>query len=264
MIKLCLPEKYKPSYPENNIDYYSGKNTKVLRDILIQASKGYCMYCGTTLIVDQKSDFQLEHSVDKEGNYNQNSKKSMLRNCKFNFSAACSKCNMIYKKRIEKIDFNKYNLIDNCPQLCTKMCKTYMQMREDYCKQNAIILSPLGFGLEGNTYIVCYNLLRHVYEPEIMNYREKDCLFIMHHIMRFALNRENFSSNIVDICAEICELNECGIQEVDLLIKIEKERNQPNIIGNIFVDFLYFHFRDRKIEDIIELCKLLVLLSVVV
>lgn len=263
-MKLYLPERYNIKYPDNNLDYYSGNNSRIMRDMLFRASSGYCMYCGTTLVSDDKVNFQLEHSVDKEGNYNQTSKNSMLRNCKFNLSAACSRCNMIYKKRIEKINFDDYEVMEVCPEECNDMCKPYIQMRSDYCKNNAIILQPSGYSCGDISYRVCYNLLRHTYEPACELGSEKDTLFVMHHIMRFALNRENFSKNIVDICVELCELYDKGLENSQFLLDFEKERRQSNIIGVLFLEFLEQKFIDKNLGDLIEFCSMLVVLSVIV
>ncbi len=262
-MKLLLPERYNIEYPDNNLVYYSGNNSRIMRDMLFEASSGYCMYCGTTLVSDDKVNFQLEHSVDKEGNYNQG-QNSMLRNCKFNLSAACSRCNMIYKKRIEKINFNDYELMEECSEKCDEMCKTYIQMRNDYCKNNAIILQPFGYSHNDISYNVCYNLLRHTYEPACELSTEKDTLFVMHHIMRFALNRENFSKSIVDICVEVCEFYDSGITDGQVLMKIEKEKRQSNIIGKKFVDFLGEKYIKKDVGELIEFCSMLVVLSVVV
>lgn len=263
-MKLYLPERYYVKYPDRNIDYYSGYNSWAMRDILYKASLGYCMYCGTTLISDGKVNFQLEHSVDKDGNYNQKSKNSMLKSCKFNLSATCSRCNMVYKKRIKKINFDDYNLAEACPEICTEMCNTYIQMREDYCKANAIILQPFGYSCGDILYRISYNLLRHTYEPACEAGTEKDTLFVTHHIMRFALNRENFSKNIVDICVELCELYDSGIIDCSVLLKFEKERKKSNIIGELFMDFLEHKFINKNASDLIDFCSLLVVLSVVI
>lgn len=263
-MKLHLPESYHINYPNSNLDYYSGNNSRVIRDILFSASSGYCMYCGTSLVSDDKVNFQLEHSVDKEGNYNQTSKNSMLKNCKFNLSAACSRCNMIYKKRIEKIDFNDYELVQACPQECDNMCNSYIKMRNDYCNNNAIILQPFGYTCGDVSYRVSYNLLRHTYEPACELGSEKDTLFVMHHIMRFALNRENFSKNVVDMCVELCELYDRGMENIQFLLEFEKGRRQPNIIGVLFLEFLETRFCEKKTDELIRFCSMLVVLSVVV
>lgn len=165
-MKICLPEKFEVKYPKENKAYYTSKNSPVLRKALSLASDSYCMYCGISVKTDGKEDFHLEHSVDKEGNYNQTDKKSMLRNCKFNFSAACSRCNLVYKKHIEKLDFNKYALVERCPKECTTICNTYKQMRQDYCEFNSIILQPLGYKKGEVQYRIRYNLLRHIYEAD--------------------------------------------------------------------------------------------------
>ncbi len=263
-MKICLPEKFDILYPKENKAYYANGNSRVLRKLLSLASDSYCMYCGTSLRIDGKDNFHLEHSVDKEGNYNQIGKNSMLRNCKFNFSASCARCNLIYKKRIEKIDFNKYELVEKCPEKCENICGTYQLMREDYCKINSIILQPTGYKKGGLSYRVRYNLLRHIYEADIDGKDEETIFFIEHHIMRFRLNGENFSESIVNICIEINDLFEKGITRISDLIEYEQEKRHENIIGKLFVQFLREKFLLKDVDELIEFCKLLVVLEAVV
>ena len=257
-MKVCLPEKFDIPYPKENKAYYANDNSKLLRKILSSASDSYCMYCGTSLKVDGKDNFHLEHSVDKEGNYNQPGRNTMLRNCKFNFSASCVKCNLVYKKRIEKIDFTKYDLIEKCPEKCEKICDTYQLMREDYCKLNSIILQPIGYKKDDVSYKVRYNLLRHIYEADIDSKDEETTFFIEHHILRFRLNGENFSESIINICIDINDLFEKD------LLEYEQEKRHENIIGKLFVQFLYEKFLPKDISELIEFCKLLVILEAIV
>ncbi len=263
-MKVCLPEKFDILYPKENRAYYANDNSKRIRKILSSASDFYCMYCGISLRIDGKDNFHLEHSVDKEGNYNQIEKNSMLRNCKFNFSAACTRCNLVYKKRIEKIDFSKYELIKKCPEKCEKICDTYQRMREDYCNINSIILQPIGYKRKAIPCKIRYNLLRHIYEADVDSQDKEIIFFIEHHIMRFRLNGENFSESIVNICVEINDLYEKGVINAEALIEFEEEKRHENIIGKIFVQFLRNMFLIQNIDKLIGFCKLLVILDVVV
>ncbi|MCI8888012.1 MAG: hypothetical protein HFG70_07995 [Hungatella sp.] len=263
-MKVCLPEKFDIFYPKENKAYYTNDNSKLLRKILSSASDSYCMYCGTSLRTDGKINFHLEHSVDKEGNYNQVGKNSMLKNCKFNFSASCARCNLVYKKRIEKIDFSNYKLLEKCPRECEEICGTYQKMREDYCNINSIILQPIGYKKNDISCRICYNLLRHIYEADVDSKDEKTIFFVEHHIMRFRLNGENFSKSIVDICIEINDLYEKGIINVKNLIQFEEEKRHENIIGKIFVQFLKDKFLNQSLDKLIGFCKLLVVLDAVV
>lgn len=263
-MKICLPERFNVKYPKENKAYYTSKNSPILRELLSLASDSYCMYCGISVKTDGKEDFHLEHSVDKEGNYNQIDKRGMLRNCKFNFSVACSRCNLVYKKHIEKLDFDKYELVEKCPKECTVICDTYKQMHQDYCEFNSIILQPLGYKKKEVQYKIKYNLLRHIYEADV-DIKDKDALFfIEHHIMRFHLNSENFSKNIVNICIEIYELYVRGIVNTKAIIEFEEEKRHENIIGKLFVRFLKEKFWNSENEELIEFCKMLVVLDVII
>ncbi len=263
-MKVCLPEKFDVVYPKENKAYYANANLKILRKILSLASDSYCMYCGTSLKIDGKESFHLEHSVDKEGNYNQPKKDTMLRNCKFNFAAACAKCNLVYKKRIEKIDFSKYMCADKCPKECDEICDTYQEMREDYCKFNSIILQPIGYKKDNIQYKIRYNLLRHVYEADIDDMNSEAMFFIEHHILRFHLNRENFSNSIINICVEINDLFEKGMTDTRNLLEYEVQKRHENVIGKGFAQFLNYWFIEKKVEELIEFCKLLVVLGAII
>lgn len=75
-----------PKYKNNETYSYKGKGGENLRRVLIEASKGYCMYCYTKILVDRKNFGQLEHSIEK---FNCDK----LINCPVNISITCSKCN---------------------------------------------------------------------------------------------------------------------------------------------------------------------------
>lgn len=260
-MKLSFPTRYDVPYPKINKQYYSG-NKKELKNIFTNVTK-YCMYCGKAVMLDNEFMFQLEHSVDKEGNYNQTERKSMLLHCKYNFSIACMNCNMVYKKRVDKLDFSKYSLVKKCPTMCTEMCATYRRMRKDYCEKNAIILQPLGYSKNNVEYKIRYNLLRHVYEADMDEADEDDVFFVEHHIMRFDLNADRFTYNIIDLCVKIVGLHEIGAHNACDILNLLSEEAQPNILGNIFIDFLKEYFYKRNMEELLEFCKLLVVLNAV-
>lgn len=82
--------------------------------------------------------------------------------------------------------------------------------------------------------------------------------------MRFHLNGENFSKNIVNICIEVYELYERGIINTREIIEFEEEKRHENIIGKLFVQFLKEKFWDIKSNELIEFCKILVILDVII
>ena len=95
-----FPTDYPVKYPDKNIKYYNSYGRKRLAKILLEASNGFCMYCGKSLKKDTDVVYQVEHSVDKDGNYDQlENEITFLTHCKFNLSIACTTCNIACKKR---------------------------------------------------------------------------------------------------------------------------------------------------------------------
>ncbi len=260
-MRIKLPTRYNVECLPQNAAYYTGKERGTIKKLLISASQGYCMYCGKVLSYDKTESFQIEHSVDKAGNYNQYS--NALTNCKYNLAAACSLCNQVYKKRVEKLDFTKYQIPTKCPAICAQMCEDYKKMREAYCKENAIILQPQGYADETCTYEIGYNIFSHIYEADGGDYSPEALFFIENHIARFHLNGAMYSENIIDICVEICDFYEKGIVTTSNLLDIEKNRQQSNVIGKKFVEHLIGCFKDEIVEALVDYCKMIVVLSVI-
>lgn len=262
-MKIPLPTKYDISYPNRNKKYYNPNNKKELAQIFTEKTK-HCMFCGKSLLSDGELYFHLDHSVDKKGNYNQENLNTMLLHCKYNFTLSCMNCNIIYKKQVEKLDFNKYTLVKKCPTSCLNLCSTYKKMRKDYCEKNAIILPPFGYMKNNIEYKIRYNLLRHVYEADMDDAKEADVFFVENHIMRFHLNAERFTSNVIDLCVEVDDLYEMGCDDSQKILNHIAEKIQPNVIGNEFIKFLKENFINKDIREMIDFCKLLVILDAVV
>lgn len=266
-MKICLPNRYYEciKYPKKNAKYYTGKERIDIRNLLREASDTYCMYCGTSLLHDGSLNMQLEHSVDKEGNEGEAEKEKVLKECKFNLAAACEQCNMVYKKRVEKMDLRNYNLPLECPVECKLPCEGYESIREAYCKINSIILQPEGFCSDGIAYAVRYNILRDLYEPDIDDADDIHKFFVERHIRRFHLNRDRLSRNVIDICVDIVDMKEYGLSEdrVRKLLCHFKNR-QPNIIGKMFLEFLESKFQDKSVDELIEFCRVIVLSSAII
>lgn len=267
-MKLRLPNKYtdRMHYPDRNAQYYTGKEKKVIRNLLLSASSGYCMYCGATLVLDGVDTMQIEHSVDKEGNVGEDEKEETLRQCKFNLAAACSKCNMIYKKRVEKMDLTKYNLPTQCPPECKKPCKGYEDVRMAYSMNNSIILQPAGVIKDGVEYAIRYNLLRDLYEPDMDGKDEIDRLFAERHIKRFHLNGEKLSRNVLELCVDIVDLYEMKINvpSVTEFLNHYKIHRQINVSGVLFLDFLNSKFSKKDIKAMVDFCRMLVITSAII
>lgn len=267
-MKLCLPNRYDENinYPKENAKYFTGRKKRVIRKLLSKASDEYCMYCGKSLSYDGSLNMQLEHSVDKDGNEGEAEKERVLTECKFNLAAACEKCNMVYKKRVEKMNLRKFNLPLKCPIVCEKPCKEYEATRENYCKINSIILQPEGFSSEGIEYAIRYNILRDLYEPDIDTADDVHKFFVERHIRRFHLNRDRLSRNVINICVDIVDMKEydLGVDKAIKLLCHFKKKRQPNIVGKLFLEFLESKFQNKSVEELIEFCRMIVLASAII
>lgn len=264
-MKVELPTKYKIDYPRRNLKYYSCYSKPKIAQKLFEASQGFCMYCGKRVEIEGDRLYHLEHSVDKDGNEHQEKDLSgALRHCKYNMSIACRECNEVCKKIVDKVDLGKFPFFYKCPASCDGMCELYIQIRDDYMKKNAIILQPQG----KNTpipHLISYNLLKHIYEPNCSRDYEDVLFFVQNHIDRFELNGRRFSPCIINICVKIVLEYEKGIKDFTGLMEIldEEKNNYDNILGIKYVEFIKKYFCYKNAKQLIDFCRLLVVLDAV-
>ena len=262
-MKVELPTKYDIEYPKRNIKYYSTYGKPKLAKKLYESCKGYCMYCGKTINIEGDRNFHLEHSVDKGGNVHQEmDPNGVLEHCKFNLAIACTKCNTVCKKMVEKINLASYAPLHKCPSNCDEMCDTYSKIREEYITKNAIILQPQGIQ-EPIPHMIAYDLLKHIYMPTGVDGQESVIFTIQNHIDRFELNGERFSTCIIDLCSKMVLLYERGINSVEGLLDALNDETHFNVLGEKFTLFVEKFFREKSIEELIDFCKLLVVLDAV-
>ncbi len=260
-MNVKLPNSFDIEYPDENRAYYTSETSKrIILDLLKNASNGYCMYCGTSLDVERMDLSQIEHSVDKDGNNGQRKGKlNKLANCKFNLALACKDCNMKYKKQVIKADL-KGRLNSECGKKCTELCADYALLREKYIEDNRIILQPRGINKDAKQYEVIYKPLEDLY---CSNSNDDEInIFINQHIMRFHLNGEKRSRNIIDICSDIVELNEMGVDNINNILNFVSNKRQINIIGTSFAKYLVDKFSDRSVEELVDYCRTVVISSV--
>lgn len=264
-MNVKLPTSFSIDYPKENLSYYSSDNpSKRMGKLLIQASKGYCMYCGVSLDVEGMDIAQIEHSVDKKGNINQKRNKNgkeedtPLTNCKYNLAIACKDCNMKYKKSVKKVDL-KNRFKTKCPQECEMPCQDYIELRNDYIEQNKIILQPQGIYSQGKPYEIEYDLFKHLYIPFSNDVSDEE--LVQQHIMRFRLNGEKFSESVLDICSDVVELYELGIIDSKRLLDYIIRKKQINVIGKIFLNNLYERFYNDTVDNLLKYCRTIVLCS---
>ena len=143
-IFLLNVPNFSPRYQEKthySYEKYIGKEN--LKRTLLDASKGYCMYCYTKILVDRKNFGQLEHSIERVNS-------EVLTNCISNISISCSKCNLSFKtkgqikRRLEENEIQKFENSLNCKEYCISECSKYKELKTTYLsnKKAHIILQP--------------------------------------------------------------------------------------------------------------------------
>ena len=262
MMRLEFPVKFDFKYPEENLLYYSSSDKETMLNLLLDASDGYCMYCGKNIKVDDKEEYNIEHSLEKSIII---AKDNFLKECKYNLSIACPTCNQKYKTRmIEPLSSKLVNSkLACCKDKCVKVCDDYKELFNNYIKLNYIILQPNCIDHELMSYGIDYNLINHVFEPSIKCTDDKSRRFISDHIARFHLNREMYTKSIIRICEEI--YNQISILgqsvELDKHLQIIKHYRYDNVLDKIFIEFLEKTF--NNVSDLYEYCKLSIILSYV-
>ncbi len=266
-LDLEFPTSFNISYPRKNIKYYTQYGKKKILPQLMSSCKGFCMYCGKTIRTESDERYNIEHAVDKEGNLHQTDKSvAVLSNCKYNLAISCPECNLVCKKIIDKIDVNKYSPIPNCPNECSSPCDLFLEIRKDYMKKNTIILQPRQVD-KNNKYKIYYNLLKHIFVTSCDEKNDAIRFFIQNHIDRFELNGRRFTLSIINICVQVVTWYDNGMKNgrglLDTLIMEQEMGNIHNIMGNVFTDFLLNTFRGREAQDMVDFCRMLVLLDAI-
>lgn len=202
-MKIKFPTHFNIQYPSTNKKYYNENNKRVLIELLLKASKGYCMYCGNKIVVNNDLNGQLEHSVEKKQNgYDI----EYLKHCKYNMSLACHRCNQSSKKKnILPINVKRQY---SCSKTCESMCDEYIKNCNEHFQKNQIILMPQGLQNTNSVpYEIEYDLLKLLFVPcKNSQYTSKDISSILSHIERFGLNSaKNMPIQIIDVCSDFIE-----------------------------------------------------------
>ena len=177
--------------------YKNPKEKNNLNKVLLKSSRGYCMYCYSRVLVDEKMYGNLEHAIEKA-----NSKK--LIECIPNIGMACSKCNQAFKKTGEQKrrlpveivrEFeNKSRCSEERRKQCTIPCKALKELRLRYneLSEGQIILQPMGVKGEdsGEPLTLQYDILNMKFQAasNFHEYSVRETEFIDLHIKRFRLN----------------------------------------------------------------------------
>lgn len=258
-MKIEFPTKFDICYPEKNLKYYNISNKEKILNPLLKSCDYYCMYCGKSIKVDNKTSYNIEHSLEKSMCLDNN---NFLKHCKFNLSISCPDCNQKYKTRmIDNVDKKLLKKDPKCGEKkCIEPCEIFYKILEDYLSKNKIILQPNSIKSILNDYKINYNLIKHIFVPND-NCTDDEKFFISEHIARFHLNREMYTESILNICEKIINnidtLN--WIITISQLFSIKKKERYDNILEKKFIDFLQNNFSD--IQKLYDFCELSIVIS---
>ncbi|MCD3351592.1 hypothetical protein G8V03_11385 [Clostridium botulinum D/C] len=247
-MRINLPTKFIINYPKENRKYYNpNQHNKVLKKLLTEASKGYCMYCGNRIVLGGLNYGQLEHSVEKIQTI---PKKDVpyLTHCKYNIAIACSICNGKYKNTdVKKLHVN-YDY--TCNEECTQHCSEYKDNFSNHYDLNKVILMPRGISKNNLQYNIDFNLINLRYEPGILNYTEADKTNINFHINKFDLNgKKRCKDTLIDICTYVIDNKRIP----------HKNSSINNIVGENFIDYLNEIKNSTSMENVLSICRMILL-----
>lgn len=264
-MRIDFPTNFEVNYPEDNKNYYGETFKKDLEKVLLRASDYYCMYCGRRILLDNEYYFNLEHSIEKDGYLGIEKPKTPFKNCKFNLSITCIKCNQKYKnKMINRVPYNMVNKELNClSKCCSEPCQEYIQTKNEYLKRNKIILQPSGVKNDkGKFFRIQYDLIKQIYVPNLQEEMSTEEInFIQEHIARFNLNRSTSSTCIMEVCELLWKIIDIITETftVKKVLEIAKEVHFNNVIAKLFLRFVEQNIHD--ISMLKDFCELYMILS---
>lgn len=230
---------FKINLPNYNIkfdsetDYkFNSKQGKInLASLLIEESKGYCMYCYTKVVIDNKNYGHLEHTIEQDTC-------TELIDCHYNLSLACAKCNLSHKRTQQKLrKISIPSIICDRSSCKDKPCEHFFKAANSYLDNmvqnnlDKIIIKPRGVVQNNNNIINFYNLeydiLAFEFKPaNNSSYIPESKAFIESHIKKFHLNDEKFRTN------EIAYV----IEDIITYNKLPVKKRYNNLIAEIFIE----------------------------
>lgn len=214
---------YKPRYKTwKRYGWKKPEEKANTREVLLQAGRGYCMYCYVRVLVAGKFYGQLEHGIERANS-------AWLAECVPNIGLACSLCNESFKKvnqnermlGTEQID--RFHSKARCAvyqkrKQCTVPCKALRELQKEYHQSEKahFILQPMGTTGEksGQKLTIAYDILKDKFLPaDNPLYDQQDRKFIESHIQRFHLNDPEYRTRklmeyvklVVDMAGELPE-----------------------------------------------------------
>lgn len=255
-INLEFPTQFLKTmqYPKENLKYSTNNfGTEKLFLNLLKASDYRCMYCGESLMKGNSHKlpytFEKEHTIEKK-QYNSSTKVSeelaFLKECKFNFSVTCDKCNS-YKRTNQKfIDDNLQDTgyFDNyCSKIdCGIQCDFFLSCINDYICRNNFIIQPYGI-YWGNPNSA--NLSKIIFNAVTRQFSYGDVIpddikdTISFHISKFQLNTRNLDILTTTIDRLYDRINED--EDISDFYKFKNSRGKhiyANILDEKFLNYI--------------------------
>ncbi|MGL5750644.1 MAG: hypothetical protein ACRCXT_08960 [Paraclostridium sp.] len=214
---------------------------KNLKNLLLNLSDGYCMYCFKRIVIDGDNSFgELEHTIEKDFG-------EKLKECHYNIAIACRHCNSSRKKaEQEQRKINTKYMRCNKEKCKEKPCQKYLSLKYAYVQNmkdknlGKIILQP--FGVQDYRLIFDLDLFEFSFLPNA-TYTNEDIEYIQSHISKFKLNDPDLKTKVLK-------------EVLDDIIYYEKlprkDKKYENLIGNLFVNYLYG--LNMTSQELVEYC----------
>lgn len=250
---IYMPTHYKVKFESDKKYKYTEHTCKAktnLKNALLDSSNGYCMYCYSKIVIDNKNYGHLEHTIEQ-------SIAQSLKECRHNLSIACPTCNTSCKTAQQEQRKIEINEIFNCDTKdCTdNFCDTYTIIANRYisnmCQKNLdkIILRPHPVHNSYNniTLDIIYDLLEFKFKPAYRKeYNQIDKDYIQSHIDKFYLNDEKYYTREIKYV----------IEDFFELKKIPNKKRYQNLVAELFIENLekYYCDNDFNFQIIEDLC----------
>ncbi len=248
-LTIKMPE-FKPKYRRwKCYGWKRPKERENTRDVLLEAGRGYCMYCYVRIQVAGKCMGNLEHAIEKNNS-------ARLEECVPNIGIACPVCNGSFKKMGEKQrklgekQIQTFHGRARCTETkrkqCTVPCRALKDLQADYYKKEdaQIILQPMGArGPKSHQPLrIQYDVLNAEFQADDNAlYDEEDRAFIRAHIQRFHLNDPEYrTSKLLEFIKVI--IDQGGKVPV-------YEYN--NLVVELFAEKL----KGKTREDVLKICE---------
>lgn len=248
-LQLELPA-FEPAYRKClTYGYRNPKEKENTKEVLCEASRGYCMYCYCRIYVDGKLHGNLEHAIEKNNS-------DRLAECIPNIGLSCQYCNQSFKRmgeRKRKLSpglVKQFEKRSSCGsgerKQCRIPCKALRELQESYSRQEGaeILLQPMRvMGTQTGEWLgLRYDILNMEFQPAAYPYSKEEKHFIQEHIKRFRLNDPQFRSRkLYSFIKEVIDENG----------RIRAEESYENMLVELFADKL----RKKTKEERVKICS---------